>query len=155
MSRNVRHVAWLYFGWEFCFFMGRKSVILGVWAAPGAPETLPKGGGLRPPPFARVSKGPRGRPDPQNDRFPTLKTFSNFIAIPSAAALGILEKGPRFYSGSVRKWRSGLCCLEIHETCWGGLRRFVFEAQSRIFWPPTSTMSSNIKGHHWHCNHTN
>ncbi len=28
-----------------------KSVILGVLAAPGAPETLAKGGGLRPPPF--------------------------------------------------------------------------------------------------------
>ncbi len=33
-----------------------ESVILGVWAAPGAPETLQKGGGLR----------------PQNDRLPTL-----------------------------------------------------------------------------------
>ncbi len=29
----------------------RKPAILGVWASPGAPETLPKGGGLRPPPF--------------------------------------------------------------------------------------------------------
>ena len=37
---------------------GRRSIILGVWAAPGAPETLPKGGGLRPPPFARVPGAP-------------------------------------------------------------------------------------------------
>jgi hypothetical protein len=36
------------------FFGGRKSAILGVWAAPAAPGTLPKGGGLRPPPFGRV-----------------------------------------------------------------------------------------------------
>ncbi len=28
-------------------FKDRKSVMLGVWAAPEAPETLPKGGGLR------------------------------------------------------------------------------------------------------------
>ncbi len=39
-------------------FKGRKSAILGVWAAPGARETLPKGGGLRPPPFGRVSGAP-------------------------------------------------------------------------------------------------
>ena len=32
-------------GANFKFVKGRKSVILGVWAAPGAPETLPKGGG--------------------------------------------------------------------------------------------------------------
>jgi hypothetical protein len=37
------------------FVEGRKSVIFGVWSAPGAPETVPKGGGLRPPPFVRVS----------------------------------------------------------------------------------------------------
>ncbi len=29
----------------------RKSVILGVWVAPGAPETLAKGGGRSPPPL--------------------------------------------------------------------------------------------------------
>ncbi len=34
----------------FSFFSDRKSAIFGVWAAPGAPETLAKGGGLRPPP---------------------------------------------------------------------------------------------------------
>ncbi len=45
-------------GGKFQFFKDRNSVILGVWAAPGAPETLAKGGGLRPPPFARVSKSP-------------------------------------------------------------------------------------------------
>ncbi len=30
---------------------GRESAILGVWAVPGVREALPKGGGLRPPPF--------------------------------------------------------------------------------------------------------
>jgi hypothetical protein len=37
------------------FVKDLKCVILEVWEAPGAPETLAKGGGLRPPPFARVS----------------------------------------------------------------------------------------------------
>ncbi len=38
-------------GGNFEFVKGRKSVICGVWAAPGAPETpLPKGGGLLPRP---------------------------------------------------------------------------------------------------------
>ncbi len=36
----------------------RKSVIFGVWAAPGAPETRPKGGGRSPPPFGRFSGAP-------------------------------------------------------------------------------------------------
>ncbi len=39
-------------------FKGRKSVMLGVWVAPMAPETLPKDGRLRPPPFGRVSGAP-------------------------------------------------------------------------------------------------
>jgi hypothetical protein len=34
----------------------QKSSMCGVWAAPGAPETIPKGGGLRPPPFGMVSE---------------------------------------------------------------------------------------------------
>ncbi len=33
------------------FFGDRKSSSLGVWAAPGARETLPEGGGQSPPPF--------------------------------------------------------------------------------------------------------
>ena len=47
------------------YLRGRKSVILGVWAAPGAPETLPKGGGLRPPPFGRVSGAPGAAQTPK------------------------------------------------------------------------------------------
>ncbi len=46
-------------------FRDRKSVILGVWAAPGASETLPKGVGLRPPPFARVSGAPGAAQTPK------------------------------------------------------------------------------------------
>ncbi len=47
-------------------FKGRESVMLGVWAAPGAPETLAQGGGRSPPPFGRVSgvPGPAQTPDP-------------------------------------------------------------------------------------------
>ena len=47
-------------GGNFQCVKDRKSVILGVWATPGAPETLPKGGGLRAGPLpwgARVSTG--------------------------------------------------------------------------------------------------
>jgi hypothetical protein len=36
------------------FGAGRQSSILGVWAAPAAPKTIPEGGGLRPPPFGLV-----------------------------------------------------------------------------------------------------
>ncbi len=55
-----------------------KSVILAVWVAPGALETLQKGGGRSPPPFGRVSWAPGAPPDPQNDRFPIFKKFYNF-----------------------------------------------------------------------------
>ncbi len=56
----------------FELFKDRKSVILGVWAAPGGPETLAKGGGRSPPPFGRVS-GPPRPPNPPKWPMPTLK----------------------------------------------------------------------------------
>ncbi len=55
---------------------------------PGALENLQKGGGRRPPPFWRVSKAPRGHPDPENDRFPILNKFE--IPSQSAAAYVLL-----------------------------------------------------------------
>ncbi len=36
------------------FGAGWKSSILGVWATPAAPKTIPEGGVLRPPPFGLV-----------------------------------------------------------------------------------------------------
>jgi hypothetical protein len=36
------------------FWAGRASSISGIWAAPAAPKTMPKGGELRPPPFGMV-----------------------------------------------------------------------------------------------------
>ncbi len=33
---------------------GWESPIVGVWAAPAAPKTISKGGGLRPPPWPEV-----------------------------------------------------------------------------------------------------
>ncbi len=44
---------WLHFGMVKNSFKSKdwKSVSFGVWVAPGALETLAKGGGLRPPPF--------------------------------------------------------------------------------------------------------
>ncbi len=58
-------------GQTFYFLRGRKSVILGVWVSPGAPETSPLGG----PTFWKAFRAPRGRPHPQNDRFPTPLKF--------------------------------------------------------------------------------
>ena len=59
--------------------------MFGVWAAPGAPETLAKGGGEAPPTQRNGLRGPRGRPDPQNDRFPIL------IKIENSSPIGPLE----------------------------------------------------------------
>ncbi len=67
------------------FVKGRKSVILGVWAAPGAPETLPKGGGLRPPPFARVSRGPGAAQTPKMTDFRSLRIFKFYSYVQNAA----------------------------------------------------------------------
>jgi hypothetical protein len=45
----------------------------------------PKRWGASPPTFCKGLRGIQGRPDVQNDRFPTLKSFENFTAIQSAA----------------------------------------------------------------------
>ncbi len=66
-------------------FKGRKSVILVVWAAPGAPGTLPQGGGLRPSAFARVAGPPGAAQTPQNDRSPILKPFLQFHCHPKCS----------------------------------------------------------------------
>jgi hypothetical protein len=68
------------------FFKGRKSVICGVLAAPGAPDTLPKGGGLRPPSFGRVSRAPGAAQTPKRTYFRSLfKKLNHSIATQSAA----------------------------------------------------------------------
>jgi hypothetical protein len=51
------------------FGAGRKSSIFVVWAVPGGRETLSKGGGLRPPPFGRVSRPPGAAQAPKIDDF--------------------------------------------------------------------------------------
>ncbi len=53
----------------FDFVKDRKSVILGVWAAPGAPETRSKGGGRSPPPFGRISGAPGAAQTPKMTDF--------------------------------------------------------------------------------------
>jgi hypothetical protein len=45
--------------------MDWKSLILGVWVAPGALETLQKGEGRNPQPFARVSGAPGAAQTPK------------------------------------------------------------------------------------------
>ncbi len=57
------------------FFKDCESAIFGVWVDPGALETLQKGGGRRPPPFARVSGAPRAAQTSKNVRFPILNKF--------------------------------------------------------------------------------
>ncbi len=59
-------------------FKGRKSAIFGVWAALGALETLQKGGGLCPPPFARVSRAPGAAQTPKMTDFRSLNSSRTF-----------------------------------------------------------------------------
>ncbi len=47
----------------------QQSQISGVWKAPGAPETLPKGGARSPPPLGRVSGALRAVQTPNMDDF--------------------------------------------------------------------------------------
>ena len=61
------------------FFKDWKSVILGVWMAPGALETLQKGGGRSPPPFARVSGAPGAAQTPKMTDFQSLKQILEFV----------------------------------------------------------------------------
>ncbi len=65
--------------WEggFQFFKDRKSVILGVWAAPGAPEALPKGGGLRPPFFGMLSRASGATQTSKMTDFRSLNNLKN------------------------------------------------------------------------------
>ncbi len=53
-----------------------KSVILGVWVAPGAPKTLAKGGGLRPPTFLKGLQGTPGAP--QTAKMADLQSLNKF-----------------------------------------------------------------------------
>jgi hypothetical protein len=69
-KRNL-NVAVLWAG-KFTILKDRKSIILGVWAAPGAPETLAKGGGLRPPPVGKVSGAPGAAQTPKMTDFKPL-----------------------------------------------------------------------------------
>jgi hypothetical protein len=70
------------------FWAGRRSSILGVWAAPAAQQTIPKGGGRSPPPSgmgfraagaAKTSKIIDCRPAPK----PCIKHF-NVFGLPSS-----------------------------------------------------------------------
>ncbi len=51
------------------FWAGRKSPIFAVLAAPGAPKTMQKYGGLRPPYFCMVSRAPGAAQTPKIDDF--------------------------------------------------------------------------------------
>ncbi len=48
----------------------QKSSILGVWTAPGASETTPKGEALRAPPFGVVSGAPGNVQNPKMSMIP-------------------------------------------------------------------------------------
>ena len=62
-------------------------VLLGVWAAPGAQETIPNGGGRSPQPFGMVSRAPGAAQTPKMDNLRVLTKFRSFLASQSAAAL--------------------------------------------------------------------
>ncbi len=47
--------------------------MLGVWAATGAQEALPKGGGRSPPPFGRASRVPGAAQTPKMTEFRNFK----------------------------------------------------------------------------------
>jgi hypothetical protein len=64
------------------YFSGAQaSSILGVWAAPGAPNPTPRGGALRAPPFVVVSGAPGAVQTPNVDDFwvPEEYVFCNYI----------------------------------------------------------------------------
>ena len=78
----------------------RKSSIWGVWAAPGGRETFQKGGGLRPPPFCRVSRPPGAAQTPKiDDRSKNHRLKTQVYAGRSwdhcSVGLGPLEEPPR------------------------------------------------------------
>ena len=67
------------------FFNDRKSVVFGVWAAPGASVAILLGAGGLAPTFLKGLRVLWGLPDPQNNQFPTPKKLRNFIGPQSAA----------------------------------------------------------------------
>ncbi len=70
------YFSWLHFGLVNKFWTlikDWKSVIVGVWVAPGALETLQEGGGRSTPPFARVSGAPGAAQTPKMADFQSLK----------------------------------------------------------------------------------
>jgi hypothetical protein len=64
-----------------CFSETKKSSILGVWTAPGAPKTTPKGGVGRAPPAGVVSGAPGAVQTPNIDDFwvPEKTSFHDYI----------------------------------------------------------------------------
>ncbi len=71
-------VAVLWEGSHF-FVKGGRSAILGGLGGPGGLGDPPERWGASSPTFLKGFPGPRGRPDPQNDRFPILKQVSIFL----------------------------------------------------------------------------
>jgi hypothetical protein len=80
--RNRRYPL-LYFGREFEIFKGRIGHFGGL-GGPGGPwRPFQKVGGFDT--FCKGLRGPRGRPDPQNDRFPIFRTVSRFYSHPKCS----------------------------------------------------------------------
>ena len=69
-----------------------------------------------PPTFWNGLPGPRGRPDPQNDRFPILKKLNEFIAAQSAATQ---ENQTPAHAAQlvVRVHQTSRHFADIHKTC--------------------------------------
>ncbi len=65
------------------------EAIFGVWAAPGARETLQKGGGRSPPPFARVSGAPGAGQTPNMNDFESLTNSIFFMKMNDFQSLNV------------------------------------------------------------------
>jgi len=76
----------------------RKSAILGLWAAPAARETLPKGAGRRPVPLGRVSRAPEAAQTLKMSDLRVLKQIPDFFSQPQYGhvhvAPSVLGSGP-------------------------------------------------------------
>jgi hypothetical protein len=82
-------------GGNFKFVEGLKSVILGIWHTPGAPETLPRSWGASPPTFCQGLRAPGAAQTPKIAKFRPSNKFK--ISWPTKMQT---RKRPRVHLGT-------------------------------------------------------
>jgi len=96
------------------FLVDRKSLILGVWAAPAAQKTIPNGGGFRPPPFGRVVGVAGAAQSPNTDerrstKKPCVKNPGvneiTTMSAPREIRMAVPPAGPKARAGPYRRFR--------------------------------------------------